>query len=232
MTSAGSLVSLDAFSGKDAILSGPAGRCGGVWRASPTAPAGSGVRLRHGRHEHGCQPLGRRGVCPPVRDRSGRRERQRAPDASAIEHAGNRDRRRRRRVRSAGSTARNRWSGHAPPEPTPVRPATGAAGRSRSRTSIMFLGRLPRFPFPARRARRHAEPGWTNSSPKLPPPPASAYARDELGRRLSPHRQRRDGRAHQETCRRPEAMTCAATRWLPSAARAASTPAPSPANSA
>ncbi len=107
MTSAGSLVALEDFSGKDAILSGPAG--GVVGTARVTDRAGLAPRSRSTWAARA--PMSAVGTATAFARRyemeAGGGER-RAPDAPANVHAGDRDRRRRGRVAFAGSTAENR----------------------------------------------------------------------------------------------------------------------------
>ena len=83
-------------------------------------------------------------VRPPLRDGRGRRGR-RAPDAPAIEHAGNRNGRGRRRLDLLVRRGETLASDHAPPGLTRARRATDAAARSPSPTSMSTSAASPVF---------------------------------------------------------------------------------------
>ena len=175
MTSAGGLVRAEAFRGRDAVVSGPAGGVVGVARTARRRRRGAGARLRHGRHLHRRLPLRRRAGAPRHRP-GGRRQAARAD-------AGRGDRGGRRRLD--------------PGLRRPARPGRPGQRRRRSRP-----GRLrPRRP--GHRHRR--QPGAGPARPALLPRRVRPGGDRAAGRRRRPRAPRRAGRRHGRAERREAA---------------------------
>ena len=126
MTSAGSLVTAESFSGKDAILSGPAGGVVGTARITDRAGCAPAFAFDMGGTSTDVSRWGRRTLRPPLR--GPRRAAAAACAGCGCKRACWKLKPSRPGVgRCAGSTARNRRSDRVRQGRTPARRATGAA---------------------------------------------------------------------------------------------------------
>ena len=224
MTSAGGLVRAEAFRGRDAVVSGPAGGVVGVARTARGGRRRGRARLRHGRHLHRRLPLRRRAGA--ARHGQGRRREAAQPDAGRGDGGGRRrldpDLRRPARPRRARpapapipgpACLRPRRPGHRhrrQPGAGPARPAASSR-RCSGPDGDQPLDAAAAARAPGRAGRRP----WARPASR-PPPRASSPSPSSRWPRpcgASPP---------------SAASTRATTPWSPSAARPARSPARSP----